>query len=83
MAKIQNKHVYGTPERIKEIKEESDWIGRNVSRIDRENPGHLIVFAIPPKKRSRPKTEETQEAGSPERKPRRSNGYSRYKEIGE
>lgn len=79
MAKIKNKHVYGTPERIKEIKEECDYIGRNVSRI--VEPGHLVIFAFPPKKRSRPKPEE-EEKGKTARAARRGNGYDRYKEMG-
>lgn len=78
--KIKNRHVYDTPERIKEIKEESDWIGRNVSRIDPNNPRHLIIFAIPPKKRTKPKVDEERKT---ERRPRRGNGYNRYKEMGE
>lgn len=76
---MKNKHIYGSPERIKAIKEESDWIGRNVSRIDREDPGHLIIYAIPPKKRSKPKVEE--EETTKERRPRRGNGYNRYREM--
>lgn len=73
-------HVYDTPERIKEIKEESDFIGRNVSRIDRDDPRHLTIYALPPKRRSKPKAEVDEEKGD-ERQTRRGNGYNRYKEM--
>ena len=78
MAKVRNKHLYGTPEQIKAWKEESDWIGRNMSRITED--GHLEIFAIPPKKRSRPKDED-EKAENKARRPRRGNGYNRYKEM--
>lgn len=78
MAKIKNQHIYGTPEEIKRIKEESDYIGRNVSRIAED--GHLIVFAIPPKRKSVKKKEEETD-GKRTRAPRRGNGYNRYKEM--
>ena len=78
MAKIRNRHIYGTPEEIKRIKEESDYIGRNVSRIAKD--GHLIIYALPPKKKKRPKTEEKKESAN-KRRPRRGNGYNRYKEM--
>lgn len=77
MAKIKNKHIYGTPEEIKRIKEESDYIGRNVSRIAKD--GHLIIFAIPPKRR-KPK-QKVDEENTKTRPARRGNGYNRYKEM--
>lgn len=79
MAKIRNKHVYGTSEEIKRIKEEADWIGRNVTRI--ASDGHLIIFAIPPKKRTRPKKDEEEKVEQKGRAPRRGNGYDRHKQM--
>lgn len=72
MASIKNKHVYGTPERINEIQAELEWIARwPVARLA---PGHLVVYALPPRKPSKPK-EEREKA---DRK-RRGNGYNRTK----
>ena len=79
MAKIKNKHIYAKPERIKEIKEELDFIAYWVTRIDPDDPGHLIVYALPPKKKSRPKRDDDEKTES--RRPRRGNGYNRYKEM--
>lgn len=47
MAKARNYHVHGTVEQINRLKEEYEFLGR-VCRI--EEPGHLIVLALPPKK---------------------------------
>lgn len=76
MAKVKNAHYYATPERIREMKSEYDFIGRWVTKIDPGNPGHLIVYAVPPKKRDRKKEEKEVTA-----RQRRGNGYNRYKEM--
>jgi hypothetical protein len=47
MAKARNYHVRGSVEFINRLKEEYDWLGR-YAKI--ETPGHLVVFALPPKK---------------------------------
>lgn len=80
MAKIKNAHRYGTPEQIKAMKEEEDWNGRHVSRIDPNDPGHLIVFAIPPKRKSK-KKDDGKDESSKQRRPRRGNGFNRFKET--
>lgn len=87
MARIKNQHLYGTKEQIEGLKEEQDWLGRHVSRIkppSRENNHmwELVVYALPPKKKPRPKKDEGEQR-SRTRAPRRSNGFSRYKEMGE
>ena len=82
VSKIRPKHVYGTAERIKQVHEECEWIGRNVSRIDPEDPGHLIIYAIPPKKKSRPKVE-SEEQPKRESRPKKGNGFNRFKEMGQ
>lgn len=46
-AKIKNRHVYGTPEFLKQVKEEIDWNGRNDTEMLDE--GHLVVYALPRK----------------------------------
>jgi len=79
VAKVKNLHLYGTPEQVKAWKEEYDYSAKNQSRIDPENPGHLIVFAFPPKnKKEKKKVEESTEKGA---RPRRGNGYSRHKNM--
>lgn len=80
VTKIRNQHVYGTPERIREVHEECEWIGRNVSKIDADNPGHLTIYAIPPKRRSKPKPEE-EEGEAKRSRPKKGNGYNRHKEM--
>lgn len=80
MAKIRNAHRYGTAEQVKAWKEEEDWNGRHISRIDPNDPGHLIVFAIPPKKKSKKKTDDSVE-NTRQHRPRRGNGFNRFKEV--
>jgi hypothetical protein len=75
MAKVRNMHLRGTPEQVKAWKEESDFIGRNLSRI--EEPGHLVIYALPPKRKSR---KEKEEEAREERK-RRGNGFTRTKKV--
>lgn len=89
--KVRNQHVYATPERIKQLHEECEWIGRNVSRIDPKNHGHLIIYALPPKKRTRKVvenldkrkgvSEDSENKVVRNLRPRRGNGYNRYKDI--
>lgn len=78
MAKIKNQHHYASPARIKEMKEELDFIGRWVTQIDPDDPGHLIVYALPPKRKT--KKQEAEEKKK-DRQSRRGNGYDRYKEM--
>lgn len=72
-------HLHGTPEQIKAWKEESDWIGRNVSRI--EEPTHLVIYPIAPKKRSRPNKEEEAEDSQKPARARRGNGHTRNRKV--
>ena len=68
MASVKNYHVYGSVDFINRLKEEYDWLGR-YSKIDK--PGHLVVFALPPKKakekvedkRRRPSNREDRKSG--------------------
>ena len=78
MAKVSNKRLYGTPAQVKAWKEESDFIGRNVSRIT-EDGRCLEIFAIAPKKRDKKRKDEEKEKTV--RRPRRGNGYSKYKNL--
>lgn len=83
---MKNQHIYRrTKAEIDALKEEYDWLGRNVSRVvppseDNLNRWELIVFALPPKKRDRKSKDEKDEKG---RGPRRGNGFNRHKEMGE
>lgn len=61
MAKTRNKHIYGTAEYIKAVKEDYDFSARNATRL--VDPGHLIVLALPPK-RSKPKDERKPKPGA-------------------
>ena len=84
MARIKNQHLYGTKKQIEDLKEEHDWIGRHVTRIkppssENNNMWELVVYALPPKKKPRPKTDDDKTTRS--RRPRRGNGFNRYKEV--
>lgn len=46
-AKIKNRHVYGTPEFLRAMKEELDWNGRNDSEMLSDD--HLVIYALPRK----------------------------------
>ena len=82
-AKIKDQHLYGTPEWVREQYDERVWIGRNAVRIDPNDPGHLIVFAVAPakKKRKKPVSEETEQVEQKPRDSRRGNGYNRTREV--
>jgi hypothetical protein len=54
--KVKNRHVYDTPQRIREIKEEIDWIGRNQTELVDE--GHLVILALPRKPEKKKKHKE-------------------------
>ena len=73
MARIKNRHIYATPQRIKELKEEYDWMGTWVTQIDPLDSGHLIVYAVPPKRRSKKKADEAKD--KQHRGPRKGNGH--------
>lgn len=47
MSKARNQHIHTTPEKAKELREEYEMIGRHCTI---EEPGHLIVFALTPRK---------------------------------
>lgn len=47
MAKVRNYHVYGEVNFINRLKEDYDFLGRNAKIVE---PGHLVVFALPPRK---------------------------------
>lgn len=66
--KIRNKHVYGTPEELRLVKEETDWIGRHQSYMEDEN--HLVILALPRKKEAKRKVR-VEESEQPKRGPRR------------
>lgn len=51
--KTRNLHIYGTPEYVQAIKEEYDFCARNATRM--VAPGHLVVLALPPKRKPKPK----------------------------
>lgn len=72
MARISNLHLYGSPERLKALKEEYDYIARNATRM--VAPGHLVVLALAPKAKKQKKGGGEQEH---HRESRRTNGYSR------
>lgn len=69
--KIRNRHVYDTPARIREIAEETRWIGRHDYEIIDE--GHLVIYSIPRRKVKKKRVEEE----SVEERPatRKGNGY--------
>lgn len=70
--KIKNKHVYATPQRIREIAEEEQWIGRHRYRV--VDPEHIIIYALPERKKT--KKEKRKEIEERKRS-RRGNGYRR------
>lgn len=53
---MKNRHVHDTPERIKEIKEEIDWVGRNQTEL--VNARHLVILALPRKPEKKKKQKE-------------------------
>lgn len=77
MAKVKNMYLRGTVEQVKGWKEESDFIGRNVSRIT-EGGKALQIFAIAPQKRKKRPDEEKEKAA---RATRRGNGHSKYRNV--
>lgn len=56
MTATKNQRFYGTPERLQELADEIEFIGRE-HYLDLKN-GMLIVFALPRKHKKSPKTKE-------------------------
>lgn len=47
MAKVKNYHVYGDAAKVERLRDEYEFLGRYCKVVE---PGHLVVFAHPPKK---------------------------------
>lgn len=59
--KAKNYHVYGDAATVQRLKDEYDFIGR-YARIT--EPGHLVVFAYPPKKEKKKRDDRRTGQGS-------------------
>jgi len=46
--KVKNYHVYGTVEKINDLYDDYTFLGREAAVIE---PGHLVVYALPQRKR--------------------------------
>lgn len=57
--RIKNKHVYASPERIREVAEETKWIGRHDYRILEDD--HLVIYALPLKTKKPSKKQKADE----------------------
>lgn len=54
MAKTRNYNVYGSVDYINRLKEEYDWLGRQCRIVA---PGHLVVLALPERKKDTKKSD--------------------------
>ena len=48
--KVTNYHIYGSAAKVQRLKEEYITMGGHCSVVE---PGHLVVFAYPPKKENK------------------------------
>lgn len=55
--KARNYHYHSDPATIERLKEEYEFLGRYVKI---ESPGHLVVLALPPKKKKETKAEKAE-----------------------